>query len=142
MMLSYLFLRMAEGALFDFLANVPTRSFLLSAQRKLQVDGSPIKPMYTAPPQKKGKSNTQKRRISETTKPETEANCFKKDRQQDLQSYSLLSENGRMKVSARRPLHTGDATDLTLTLDKTYYVLLVVAFQIYDGPILFVLLRN
>ena len=46
---------------------------------------------------------------------------------QDLQSYTLRSESGRMKVSARRPLNTGDATDLTLTLDKTYYVLLVVA---------------
>ena len=37
------------GCPFDFWANKPTRSFLLSAQRKLQVDGSPIKPMYTAP---------------------------------------------------------------------------------------------
>ena len=35
-----------------------------------------------------------------------------------------------MKVWAQRPLNTGDATDLALTVDKTYYVLLVVAFQI------------
>ena len=45
---------------------------------------------------------------------------------QDLSSYTLTFENGRMKVDAKRMLTTGDATDYELSLDKTYYILLVV----------------
>ncbi|CAJ1346159.1 unnamed protein product, partial [Effrenium voratum] len=55
------------------------------------------------------------------------------DAVQDLQNYNLTFANGRMMVSANRPLNTGDATDLTLTVDKTYYVLLVVGTSINVG---------
>lgn len=45
---------------------------------------------------------------------------------QDLTDYSLTFENSRMKADAHRRLNTGDATDLELSADKTYYVLISV----------------
>jgi len=46
------------------------------------------------------------------------------DQQQDLTDVSYTFENGRMKAMAKRPLNTGDATDLVLEADKAYYVIL------------------
>jgi len=48
------------------------------------------------------------------------------DEKQDLTSYSLTFEGGRMKASAKRALNTGDSTDYVLSEDTPYYILIAV----------------
>ena len=54
------------------------------------------------------------------------------DKKQDLSSYSLTFENGRMKVSAQRAFNTGDETDYVLDMDTPYYILLTVGVPVGD----------
>ena len=54
------------------------------------------------------------------------------DKKQDLSSYSLTFENGRMKVSAQRAFNTGDDTDYILDMDTPYYILLTVGVPVGD----------
>lgn len=47
---------------------------------------------------------------------------------QDLTSYSLTFEGGRMKASAKRALNTGDSTDYVLSADWGGWATWVVFF--------------
>jgi len=59
---------------------------------------------------------------------------IKIDAVQDLTQYSLTFANGKMMASAHRKLNTGDDTDLILTTDKTYYILLTVGQMVGNTP--------
>ena len=56
------------------------------------------------------------------------------DEKQDLTSYSLTFEGGRMKASAKRAFNTGDATDYVLSANTPYYILITVGSAAGNGP--------
>lgn len=56
------------------------------------------------------------------------------DEKQDLTSYSLTFEGGRMKASAKRALNTGDSTDYVLSADTPYYILMTVGSAVGNRP--------
>ena len=54
------------------------------------------------------------------------------DEKQDLTSYSLTFEGGRMK--AKRAFNTGDATDYVLSENTPYYILITVGSAAANRP--------